>query len=111
MKHSVTKRSKHELKRIVEAAVSEACRLPRRGLWLCVDEIKTSGNPIDRMRVWATLHFLPEGSPFCCGESGCHLGIFSMERLQEIGENVSHVMRNLSKLILATALASFITTA
>jgi hypothetical protein len=35
-----------------------------RGVWLCVEELESFGQPIDRIRTWATLHFLPAGSPF-----------------------------------------------
>jgi hypothetical protein len=85
------KRSQHELKRLVEQAVADVCGLPRPGLWLCVDLVEVRGRPPERLKVWATLHFLPDGSPFCCGESGCHLGLFG-KRLQQIGERLRHTM-------------------
>src|SRR5262245_23506690 len=87
----VTKRSKHEIKRLVESAVGEACRLPRPGLWFCVDDVEVSGSPPERIKVWATLHFLPAGSPFCCGEPICHLGNWG-ERGAEIGDRVRRAM-------------------
>ena len=34
------------------------------------------GRPPELIQVWATLHFLPQGSPFCCCESQDHLGLF-----------------------------------
>ena len=67
-------RSKRELKRLVEEAVREECSLAR-GLWFSVDEIETRGNPVGKIRVWATLHFTSEGSPYCCGEPECHLDL------------------------------------
>jgi hypothetical protein len=79
------------MKRLVEAAVAEVCQLPRPGLWFCVDDLEASGNPPERVKVWATLHFLPDGSPFCCGEPGCHLGIRG-ERLSGIGDHVRRAM-------------------
>lgn len=83
--------SQHELKRLVEQAVADVCGLPRPGLWFCVDEVEARGGPPEHLKVWATLHFLPEGSPFCCGESGCHLGLFG-ERLQQVSEHVRRAM-------------------
>jgi hypothetical protein len=85
------KRSQHELKRLVEQAVCEVCGLPRPGLWFCVDDVESRAHPPERLRVWATLHFLPEGSPFCCGEPGCHLG-FSGESLREVGDRIRRAM-------------------
>jgi hypothetical protein len=86
-----SKRSKHEMKRLVESAVAEACRFPRPGLWFCVDEIDVIGNLPERLQVWATLHFLPTGSPFCCGEPGCHLAIWQ-ERSADIGDHLRRAM-------------------
>jgi hypothetical protein len=83
----VNKRSECELKRIVEAAVAKICHLPRPGLWFCVDKVELSGHPPSHLKVWATLHFLPAGSPFCCGEPGCHLGLFG-DRLAEVEDHV-----------------------
>ena len=60
----MNKRSKHELKRLVETAIREVGRLADRGVWFCVDELEASGQPIERIRVWATLNFLQSGSPF-----------------------------------------------
>ena len=78
-----SKRSTHELKRLIEEATEEEWRLASRGLWLCVEEVEASGQPRQRIKVWATLHFLPSGSPFCCGEIGCHLPWFLQERISE----------------------------
>src|SRR5262245_50045757 len=86
-----SKRSKQKLKRLVESAVAEACRLPRPGLWFCVDDVEVFGNPPVRVKVWATLHFLLAGLPFCCGEPGCHLAPWG-DRLVEIGDHVRRAM-------------------
>ena len=43
------------------------------------------------IRAWATLHFLPAGSPFCCGEPGCHLGLEG-DRLAEIEDQLGREM-------------------
>jgi hypothetical protein len=85
-------RSNHELARLIERAVADVCELPRPGLWFCVDEVLAYGRPPKRLEVWATLHFLPEGSPFCCGEPGCHLGLSAPDILQEIGEHLRQAM-------------------
>ncbi len=84
--------SHDRLKQLVERAVAETCRFPRAGLWFCVDAIEVHGHPPDHLRVWATLHFLSEGSPFCCGEPGCHLGLFG-ERLEQLGDHVRRAMK------------------
>ena len=80
------------MKRLVEAAIAEVCGLPRPGLWLCLDEVEAFGSPPERIRAWATLHFTAEGSPFCCGEPQCHLGLFG-ERLVKVEEHVRHAMQ------------------
>lgn len=85
------KRSQHELKRLVEEAVAVECDLPRLGLWFCVDAVEAQGRPPARFRVWATLHFVPVGSPFCCGEPGCHLGLFG-ELLERVGDRIRRSM-------------------
>ena len=90
-----SKRSDAELRRLVEAAVNEVCSMPRPGLRFGVDGVEASGEPPERLRVWATLHFLAEGSPFCCGEPGCHLGLFG-ERLDAVGDHVRRAMRRRS---------------
>jgi hypothetical protein len=87
----VGKRSEAELRRLVADAVAEACGLPLPGLWLSVDAVQASGHPPDLLRVWSTLHFLPAGSPFCCGEPGCHLGLFG-DRLAAVGDHVCRAM-------------------
>lgn len=85
-------RSHDRLKQLVERAVADACDFPRPGLWFCVDTIEAHGHPPEHLRIWATLHFLSEGSPFCCGESGCHLGLFG-ERLEQIGDHVRRALK------------------
>jgi hypothetical protein len=80
------KHPQHEWKRLLQSVIDEVCGLPRPGLWLCVDAVDASGRPPSSIRIYATLHFLPEGSPFCCGEPECHLGL--MQRIDEIGELV-----------------------
>ena len=75
----------------MEEAVNEVCALPRSGLWFCVNEVETSGHPIEEIRVWATLHFLAAGSPFCCGEPNCHLGLLG-EKLLAVNEHVARAM-------------------
>lgn len=87
-----TKRSKAELKRLVESAVAEVCWLPRPGLWFCVDELEVVGAPPEHLRVWATLYFAAEGSPYCCGEPQCHLWLMG-DRLSEAGDHVRRAMR------------------
>ncbi len=84
-------RSQVRLKRLVERAVADVCGLPRTGLWYGVDAIEVRGHPPERLKVWSTLHFLPEGSPFCCGEPGCHLGL-GKERSAEVSEHVRRAL-------------------
>ena len=86
-----SKQSTAELVRLVGAAVADECGLPRPGLWLCVDDVRAAGRPPARLRAWATLHFLPAGSPFCCGEPGCHLPLWP-DRLAAVGDRVRRAM-------------------
>ncbi len=81
-----------EIKRAIEVAVAEVCQLPGRGLWFAVDQVEVKGRPAERIRVWATLRFLIEGSPFCCGEPGCHLGLIG-DRLAEINARLRSELR------------------
>ena len=85
------KRSQAELRRIVEEAFSRVGFLRRRGLWLGIHHVEASGHPIHSIRVAATLHFLPDGSPYCCGEPGCHLGLDD-DRLLAIGDEVRRLL-------------------
>jgi hypothetical protein len=86
-----SKRSQHELKRIVEEAVAIVCDLPRPGLWFAIDQLEVHGRPPSRIRLWYTLHFLRHGSPFCCGEPGCQLG-GGPDWLADIGHRVRVAM-------------------
>src|SRR5438309_1479559 len=88
---STKKRFNRRLMRLIEQAVAEACNLPGPGFWFCLDEVEVTGSPPYRLRVWATLHFFGEGSPFCCGEPECHLVVFG-ERLKAVGESVRRAM-------------------
>lgn len=81
---SIAHPPEHELRKLVDEAVMEECRLGSRGLWLCVDRVEQVGQPRERLKVWATLHFLQAGSPFCCGEPECQLGL--IERGEPIAE-------------------------
>jgi hypothetical protein len=85
------KRSKHELKRIVEDAVSMVCGLPQPGLSFVVDEVEACGRPPRLLRVWYTLHFCEQGSPFCCDGAFCHLSLSGL-RLVEIGNCIRRSM-------------------
>jgi hypothetical protein len=51
-KHSTPKRSEHELKGLIEEAVTEECGLTARGLWLCVDKVEVIGRPPDGHRLY-----------------------------------------------------------
>lgn len=84
---SAQKRSKHHLKRLIEAVVEDECRFTPRGLLFLVDELEVAGHPPARIKVWGTLHFQPLGSPFCCLEPGCHLGLYA-GRLDSIRDAV-----------------------
>ncbi len=86
------KRSEHELMRLVERAVVDVFDPAKKGLSFLVDAVEASGRPPERLKVWATLHFLPSGSPFCCGEPICHLGLFDTGRLSEVSEHVQRAM-------------------
>ncbi|MFI5380611.1 MAG: hypothetical protein ACHRHE_15040 [Tepidisphaerales bacterium] len=80
---SSSKRSRHHLKHLIEEIVATECRLAERGLAFIIDEIEVVGAPPQRLKVWATLHFLPLGSPFCCREPGCHLFLY-VDRLERV---------------------------
>jgi hypothetical protein len=75
--------AKGEIGQLVQEAVATECNLAARGLYFSVNEVDLRGNPLERIVVWATLHFLPTGSPFCCGEPGCHLCLWD-ERLEAV---------------------------
>ena len=88
--HRLFKRSEHELRRLTEDAVNRECDLGAKGLWFCVEQVEAQGHPVERLKVWATLHFLPAGSPFCCGEPECHLGL--TRRREAINDRVRRAM-------------------
>jgi hypothetical protein len=90
-KQTTAKRSEHELKRLVEDAVAEEFGLNLRGLWLCVDKVEAIGCPPEKLKVWATLHFLAAGSPFCCGEPLCHLPL--IKRGEDVNEHVRRALQ------------------
>jgi hypothetical protein len=81
--------SQQRLRQLIEGIVTEECSLSGRELRFSVDELAVSGQPPERIRVWATLHFLPSGSPFCCQEPECHLGLWA-ERLGRVNETLCH---------------------
>ena len=81
-----------DAKRAIEEAVTDFCRLAGRGLWFCVDEVRLVGQPLGRIEVWATLHFLASGSPFCYGEPGCHLCLFDEARLIQVADRVQKAL-------------------
>ena len=87
----ISKRSKHELKRIAEEAVASVCNFPRPGLWFAIDDIEVQGRPPRRIRVWFTLHFFQQGGPFCCSGVFCHLGA-QPERWEEVGNRMRLAM-------------------
>ena len=81
--------SDNRLRLLIEQIVADECRLSARGLAFLVDVVEVFGRPPERLRVWGTLHFLPLGSPFCCCEPQCHLGLFS-DRLERVEETLRH---------------------
>lgn len=89
---STDERSQHQLGRLVERAVADVCGLPRPGLWFCVGRV-VRGHPPERLTAWATLHFLPQDAPFCCGEPGCHLGLNEACIAEEVNEQIRRAMR------------------
>jgi hypothetical protein len=76
-------------KPLIEEIVADECNLVARGLFFSVDELELVGHPPDRIRVWATLHFLQLGSPFCDSEPQCHLTLF-LDRLERVNDAVRH---------------------
>lgn len=85
MHRSSLKRCHHHLKQLLEGTIAEEFKLQMRGLAFFVDEIEINGRRPERIRAWATLHFLPLGSPFCCCEPLCHLPLFGgrLDRLND----------------------------
>ena len=85
------KRSLTELHRIVEQALSRVGVARGQGLWLAIQRVTVAGHPIHTVRVAAILHFLPAGSPYCCTEPACHLGL-SEDRLQGLGDEIRRAL-------------------
>ncbi len=75
MRPARTKRSDDAIRRLIEQVIAEECETAPRGLALFVEAVELAGRPTERIRVWGTLHFLPAGSPFCCIEPDCQLGL------------------------------------
>ena len=78
-------RNKNRLQLLIQEIVTDYGNLPRKGLRFVVDELETIGRPLQRIDLWATLHFLPLGSPFCCSEPCCRLPVIG-RRLLDINE-------------------------
>ena len=85
------KRSDHELKRLVEQAVVEMCDLQDSRFAFHVQSLEVRGRPPSAIKVWAVLHFMPAGSPFCCGEPECHLGLHGAAG-REVSAHVQRAM-------------------
>ncbi len=76
------------LSRLIEEIVDTELRLEQRGLRFAVDELKVRGRLPGRVNIWATLHFLSKGSPFCCEDPNHHLWLFQ-EELKMIAQLVA----------------------
>jgi hypothetical protein len=85
------KRSVHHLKKLLELTVTDLFQPSRRGLAFIVDELEVSGSPPQRLRAWATLHFLRLGSPFCCMEPSCHVPLFA-HHLESVSDELRRRM-------------------
>lgn len=73
---------------MIERAVTDVCALHATGLQFRVDRAVVTGQTLD---VWATLHFMPRTTPYCCGEPGCHLGHVFPERQLAIDDRVGQL--------------------
>ncbi|MDP9174379.1 MAG: ankyrin repeat domain-containing protein [Planctomycetota bacterium] len=71
--------------------MTEEFNLAARGLSFFVDQLELFGSPPARLKVWATLHFLPLGSPFCCVEPLCHMPLYG-EHLERVNDAVRRGM-------------------
>jgi hypothetical protein len=91
MRQRSSRRSDHQLKLLVERAVTDVCSLGDSPLAFHVEAVEVSGSPPQKLRVWAVLHFTPAGSPYCCGEPGCHLGLHGPAGL-EVSDHVRRAM-------------------
>ena len=68
--------SESELIRIVDVVGTAAFdERPHPGLLFAVDGVLLTKGPIGRLVVKSSLHFHDKGSPHCCGEPVCHLGV------------------------------------
>lgn len=91
-RRSATKRSKHHLKFLIESLIAEEFKLRQRGIAFIVDELEVTGHPPERIKVWATVHFLALGSPFCCCEPECHVPLFA-EGVNRISDAIRRRMQ------------------
>lgn len=91
MNRSSLKRSHHHLKQLVESVVADQFNLQVRGLLFLIDELNVLGSRPKHLKVWATLHFLPLGSPFCCCEPMCH-ALLHGAHLQRVNEELRRSM-------------------
>lgn len=83
-----TKHSSTELKRLLENAIETIGQLSSRGLWMTITEVESSGSPPHLIRAWGAIHFLREGSPFCCFEPECHVDLFSFKIQEEVARQM-----------------------
>jgi hypothetical protein len=82
------RRKDYRLRVSLEQLVNETRHLSERGLRFAVDEIELIGRPLQRVTVWASLHFLPLGSPYCCSEPWCHVGFEQDQLMQSLREQL-----------------------
>ena len=63
-----------------------------------MDELEVRGKPPQRLRVWATLHFLPTGSPFCCAEPLDHVPLFGeyLDRINDVLQRRMGILQEVS---------------
>ena len=64
-----------DLHKTIEGVVEAALGGLRPGLRFAVDEVFAHEAEPHILRIRSTLHFNHKGSPYCCGEPGCHLGV------------------------------------
>ncbi len=85
-----TKQSAAALVRLVETALGDDAP---KGIRPIVTQIHAMGSPPNKVGASVAVFFLPEGAPFCCGESFCHMPV--LLRPQRIAERLRRDM-NLS---------------
>jgi hypothetical protein len=61
---------------------------PLPGLGGFTESLQAGGSEFESGDLAGAVRFLLEGSPFCCGEPGCHLWLFG-DRLAEINERLT----------------------